>query len=89
MVLGHLPFCKPCSSDTRYKYFINNKLERFWEIVTSRNEESSEISENFKDLVSMMLSPNPFDRPSLSEVLQHEWFNGETATLEEVQDEFS
>lgn len=89
MVTGHLPFCRASPTDPRYKYFYNNKISRFWEIISARNEGTvAEYSDNFKDLVSSMLSPVPFERPSLSEILQHEWLKGDTPSLKQVQHEF-
>ena len=38
MVSGHLPFCKPDSTDYRYGLIIDNKVEKFWEAVSRRKE---------------------------------------------------
>lgn len=34
-----------------------------------------EVSPELKDLLTMMTSPLPFNRPSIHRVLQHEWFH--------------
>jgi len=77
MVTGHPPFCKPDVSDIRYKHILNNNLDQFWELIDKKNTSSAApYSEEFKELVTMMMSPNPLVRPSLAEVKSHAWFTG-------------
>merc|ERR1712087_780775 len=47
------------------------------------------FSNEFIDLVSSMLSYDPTHRPSISEIMAHPWYNGETATFEHIQQEFA
>lgn len=90
MVTGHLPFCKPDATDHRYRLFIDNKTEKFWEVVSKRKEAPNiNYSADFKDLINQMLSPFPWNRPSLSEVMSHSWFWGEIASLKEIQEELN
>lgn len=91
LVVGHPPFYKPDVSDIRYKHIMNNNIERFWELVWKNKDhsQSSLFSDDFKNLVNLMLSPSPCLRPSLSEIKEHPWMKGETGTLDEIKDYLS
>lgn len=58
---------------------------RFLELSTKGRVEFHErywknISEDAKDFIRKMLSPNPADRGTADEALQHIWFTGNQAT---------
>ena len=46
------------------------------------------LSDEIKDLITGCLQFEPNERPSVSEALSHSWFNLETATDQEIQEEF-
>lgn len=64
-------------------------MEEFWSLHTRRKPGGSEFfSESFKSLVSSMITANPVDRPSLSEIKAHEWYQGNMPTYEEIKEDF-
>ena len=46
------------------------------------------MSETLKELITALLQANPLHRPSICEVFAHKWFTGETATHEQIIEEF-
>jgi calcium/calmodulin-dependent protein kinase I len=44
--------------------------ERYWK----------DVSKDAKDFISLLLQPDPADRPTSEEALRHKWLTGETAT---------
>lgn len=40
-----------------------------------------EISEDAKDLLQKLLNKDQSKRPTISEVMQHPWFNGHTSMI--------
>jgi len=46
------------------------------------------FSAELRDLLNSLFRLHGADRPSADQCLNHEWFNGETATAEEVRLEF-
>lgn len=44
-------------------------------IVNFPAEHWKEISQEAQDLIKLMLSRNPKDRPNAAEALKHSWFN--------------
>lgn len=78
--------------DIYYRTIKNNNSAAFWKCMEKArkkiNPEALPLSEDFKNLVISLLQYDPNNRPSISEVLYHSWFKLETATPEEVIDEF-
>ncbi|KAL3777795.1 hypothetical protein HJC23_003568 [Cyclotella cryptica] len=67
MVTGFPPYDMPAKEDERFQIICNGDLMKqleAWEIY---------ISEEAGHLLQWMLSPNPEDRPTLSQVMLHEW----------------
>lgn len=89
MVTCHPPFLEATLSDQRYKTLGANRSDIFWELHTKNKEGGmSFFSENFMELISMMLAYDPLERPSITEVMQHPWCKGTLLTKEEVIEEF-
>lgn len=89
MVAQHPPFNKASPKDPHYKTISANRLDLFWKLH-SRNKPNGLdfFTEDFRDLISQMLSFDPVQRPSLAEVKAHAWYNGHVPTYEQVKAEF-
>jgi len=81
------PFGRADTRDPYYRLLVNNEA-RFWD-MHSRNKPQNFYSEGFKDLIRRMLALEPENRPSISEIRQHPWFNGPAASAEEVASELT
>ncbi|KAL7537376.1 hypothetical protein ACHAXR_007783, partial [Thalassiosira sp. AJA248-18] len=72
MVTGFPPYDIPTREDERFEIICSGELRRQlqdWDIF---------ISEEAGGLLQWMMSPNPEDRPTLEQVMLHEWVvNGE------------
>jgi len=67
MVTGFPPYDMPSREDERFQIIYNGDLMKqleAWEIY---------LSESCGHLLQWMLSPNPADRPTLAQVMMHEW----------------
>ena len=86
MVSQKIPFNKAFKADKVYNLIINNKFDLFWRV---HKENSPDLfSEDLQELLSSIFSYESSHRPSISELLDHRWFNGPTATADEVKMEF-
>ena len=72
LLKSFLPF--PVDNITRkrknYSIFISKKEERFWNILKDLDVE---FSLEFKDLFKKMVNYKPSDRPTIEEILRHDW----------------
>mmetsp|Transcript_28328 Transcript_28328/g.25030 ORF Transcript_28328/g.25030 Transcript_28328/m.25030 type:complete len:220 (+) Transcript_28328:185-844(+) len=73
MVFGRMPFYKAVTNDSFYRAIAANRLDLFWKIHISKIKKEFIPSDSFIDLLTSMLSYFPFERPSLSEIKEHEW----------------
>ena len=90
MITQHPPFAKAVPTDPHYKLVCANRLDLFWKFhARSKAGGLDFFSEDFIGLISSMLQQDPTHRPSLAEIKSHPWFNGETASTDEVREEFS
>ncbi len=90
MVAQHPPFNKASPKDPHYKTISANRLDLFWKLHSRNKPGGMEFfSPEFRDLISIMLSFDPVQRPSLSEIKAHEWFKGTTPSYEQIKEEFT
>lgn len=75
--------------DSFYKYFFTNNLSEYWQIVKSYMSKQVSLTEEFKGLISAILTPDPCLRPSIAEIKEHPWYKGPVATKEEVFEDLS
>lgn len=87
-VSGHPPFSLAKASDSYYGLICMNNHEKFWHFH-SRKKAPGFYSDDFKNLINAMLAFDPTQRPSIAEIKAHPWFNGPTATHQEVLEEFN
>ena len=74
-------FKKASLKNKLYKKIINEEKDDYWEVIYSIVSE--EISNEFKDLFIKMVAFNPENRPSIQQVLDHDWLK----TYREMNDE--
>ena len=85
MVVGQPPFEKANQQDPRYRLLIRGDFPMFWKQYETLNRI---FTKDFKDLINDMLSPEPTQRLTISEVKSHDWFNGKVCLVEELKQEY-
>ncbi|CAD8114527.1 unnamed protein product [Paramecium primaurelia] len=83
---GSPPFSIASETDPIFKLIIHNKRDEFWYCHTKNR--SDIFPQDFKNLIDGMLAPNPDERFTLDQCLQHPWTNGAVATPEQIKIEF-
>jgi serine/threonine protein kinase len=76
MVVGKYPFVKAADSDCRYKLIMLNKHELFWKTATRNKEMTKKLSPEFTEFVTLWLSLDPKERPTINEMLAMPWIAG-------------
>ena len=90
MVSLHFPFKTAYPTDQHFKTISSNRIDLFWKYHTLNKEGGlSYYSEDFINLVSFMLSYDPLERPSLSEIMSHPWYTKPVPSYEEIVNEFT
>lgn len=64
------PFSDTKKSNEEYGLIRANSTQKFWKIY-----KKVKLSKKIKNLIILMLSENPLERPSISEIMQHEWYD--------------
>ena len=86
---GHPPFNQAKPKDPYYNLICTNRHDKFWQSHSRKKPNGDAFfSEDFKSLINAMLAFDPTQRPSVAEIISHPWFNGPTATPEEILQEF-
>ena len=80
---GSPPFEKAINTDPYYKVFSAKNYTVFWNAHSKRKPEGF-YSKEFKDLINNMLLPNPAERLTMNQVLNHPWTTGDSVTLSEI-----
>jgi len=87
MITGFPPFKMATPKDACYNLICSNKHEKFWDYQQKKRKISH--SSDFKDLLNPIFSFDPTHRPSIAEIVSSKWWNSETATQEQVIQEFT
>mmetsp|Transcript_40899 Transcript_40899/g.46953 ORF Transcript_40899/g.46953 Transcript_40899/m.46953 type:complete len:246 (-) Transcript_40899:222-959(-) len=87
MVAQRPPFVNATEKDPYYKLICANETEKFWKKHERLNSEVA-FSDEFKELVTLMLGCNGLERPSVSEIKESAWYNGELLSEEDITEEF-
>ena len=74
LVVGANGFHSARKEDTLYRFIIKKSINLYWKALP-QTFQIQNISEDFKNLYIRMVSFNENDRPSISEILQHHWFD--------------
>ena len=81
MVTGTSPFVQADTRRDRFYRMLTDQSDKFW--LRQPN-----LSNELKELLSLMLNDNPTFRPNMADVIGHDWLKqGESATAEEVEAE--
>ena len=78
---GHLPFEHALSTELNYRHFASNpnRPDLFWQ-SHSAGKEKGYFSDDFKNLITLMLDRYPHQRLSMADVGVHPWLSGPVAT---------
>lgn len=68
MVQGIFPFSEARTDEYFYKLLIDGDMKTYWEKTGGEN-----LSDEFKDLITKMLSYDPSNRPTVEELVNHPW----------------
>jgi serine/threonine protein kinase len=69
---GKMPFVTATEQDSFYSLIMHRRWDIFWR-AHEQNKPAGFFSESFKDLIVNMLSFQPYERLSISEVAMHPW----------------
>ena len=72
ITLGIQGFNFPSNNDEYYNFIMRKKYELYWEKII--RDVGFDSSNSFKDLFVRMVAYKPKERPSINEILSHEWF---------------
>ena len=78
------PFDSATSRDQHYKALQENP-KLFWE---QESYLQLNLTDEFKELVALMLKENPMARPTIADVLGHPWMREEVPTEAEFVEHF-
>lgn len=81
------PFSKADQRDPYYQ-LLASKNEKFWQLH-SRNKPPNYYSKEFRNLIESMLAFDPTQRPSIAEIKSHPWYNGPSASLQDLASDIS
>lgn len=90
LVKGVWPFEVPTREDEFYQYLLLKKTSYFWKTHqkkrrTFANQAYNILSYEVKSLISDLLSPNPNERPDISEIKEHPWLQKDLLSEEEIR----
>ena len=74
------PFGVAKPSDRHYRMLAEGRFEDFWLAHAEVNNGTDIFSAEFKDLFQKMMSVIPTQRPTIEQILEHPWMQGEHAT---------
>lgn len=80
---GRPPFTQAVPNDRFYSFIVMGRWGEFW-VRNQRVEGTPKFSDEFKDLMQHLLSPQPGDRLDAVETLQHPWLATALADPEEL-----
>jgi len=72
MITGNAPFKNATLDDPHYRLICSNRVNDFWD-VHSHGRPAGFFSDEFKDLITSMLAPSPYQRLALADVACHPW----------------
>lgn len=85
LVTGKLPYGKAVVHDSYYRNFVNNDYEGFWNMMGPK---IGNVSDEFKSLVTLLLSYDAAQRPTINEIKSHPWLTGKCISPNEMKAEF-
>ena len=88
---GHPPFGMANEKDRYYKFLAANRSDLFWRAHSNlKRRPEGFYSEEFKDLITLMLQFYPHQRLNIADVIGHPWLSyGGSADADAVRQEFA
>jgi len=86
LVTGTYPFRCAVQGDQIYQMIIENDFENFWEFTSKKL--NKDFSDGFKNLINLLLSFDPIERPSLTEIKRNTWLNSDCSDEKALLEEF-
>ena len=76
LYFGNFGFLNSTPKDELYKLIMKKKYDDYWNEIGRiiGNKKLNVVSSEFKNLYLKMVANNPNERPSIEEILNHEWF---------------
>ena len=88
MVSEHPPFTAARPDDPFHRCLAANRSDIFWKTHLKEKTENF-YSEDFKDLVQGLLALDPLTRPTIEQILEHPWMQGDTPSKDDIVAEFA
>lgn len=88
MVAQHQPFSSAQETDTFYKCYFKNRSDIFWKTMLGKHGDQKAFSPEFMDLINCLLQVDPIHRPTVYEIISHDWCKGAVPSQQEVIMEF-
>jgi len=85
MLAGFPPFQYATAQDWWFQKLQTGRHSLFWKAHTRQ----AFFSEDAKDFINKILEPNPAERITLSQILEHPWFTASVLSDSELRDELS
>jgi len=77
MVAQHPPFTTAQPVDPFYRCVAAGRFDIFWRTHCKNKDEGMEyFSEEFKDLIQQMLALEADKRPTVEQIMNHQWMKG-------------
>ena len=89
MFSGTPPFTKADTKDPYYRLFCTNKVDTFWAAHQKHKQQKDFFPEDFKNLITTMLSYDPSKRLTIDQIRDHPWFKGDILTMDALRKEFN
>lgn len=86
LVTGAYPFRCAVHEDKIYQLIIDNDFETFWEYTSKKL--NKKFTDGFKNLINLLLSFDPVQRPSLAEIKSNTWLNSDYSDEKTLLEEF-
>lgn len=78
-----MPFGIAQEGDQLYNLIISD-ISEYWRVYNRHMKNENYFSQDFIELLSKMLSPNPSDRFTIDQIKDSNFYKGSVATIEEV-----
>lgn len=83
------PFVNADKNDRCFNKIINGQWDDLWQMYTSQFDSEILMDDSFRDLFQKLVEFNPNKRITIEEIKMHSWFNGTTATNEQIENEIA
>ena len=91
MAVGHPPFNDANQNDKAFSYICSGEYDLFWEahLGKGQTKEGRELDKRLKDLIQLMLNPDPGTRITVKQIYLHSWMQSPRITKYEFRKKLS